>query len=77
MAKGSNMALFVLALVVAGPIGLVAGIIGIGWLWEYVAGCFFSLSYACGQGELLKGMLFGAVSIGSLNLIKNTWDKSK
>ena len=75
--KGKNMFLFIASLTVAGPIGLVAAIFAISWAWEYVRGCFFSLSYVCGQGEIFKTGICGAVALGCFTLIKSTWDKSK
>jgi hypothetical protein len=75
--KGTSMVLFILSLTVAGPIGLVAAIFALSWAWEYIKGCFFSLSYVCGQGEIFKTMICGAVALGCFALIKGTWDKSK
>jgi hypothetical protein len=75
--KGTSMFFFILSLTVAGPIGLVAAIFALSWAWEYIRGCFFSLSYICGQGEILKTMICGAVALGCFALIKGTWDKSK
>ena len=66
-----------MTLVVIGPIGVAAAVISLGWMWEYVAGCFFSLSYMCGQGDLFKGMLFGVIAIGCFSLIKKMWEKAK
>jgi len=75
--KSSSMFLFVLSLVVLGPIGLVAGIIGLGWAWESFSGCFFSLSYVCGQVEWFKAFIFLAIAVGCFTAIKSMWAKSK
>jgi hypothetical protein len=31
----------------------------------------------CGQGDLFKGMLFGALAIGCFSLVKKMWEKAK
>lgn len=71
------MTLFILTLVTVGPLGVIAAFFALGWAWEYIAGCFFSLSYMCGQGDLFKGMLFGALAIGCFSLLKKMWEKAK
>ena len=75
--KSSEMIKFVLGLVVLSPIGLISGIIGISWLWEYLAGCFFSLSYVCGQDKSFKAIVFLAITFGCITAIKSLWDKTK
>jgi len=75
--KSVAMVKFVFGLVVLGPIGVAAGIIGLGWIWEYLAGCFFSLSYYCGQGELFKGIVFIFIAGGCFTGIQNLWSKTK
>lgn len=75
--KSGKMAQFVIGLVVLTPIGLAAGLIGLGWLWEYLAGCFFSLSYVCGQDKSFKAAIFVAVALGCFTGIKTLWDKTK
>lgn len=75
--KTGNMFLFVLGLVVLAPIGLVSGFLALAWAWESIAGCFFSLSYSCGQVQWFKAFLFGAVAYGCLTIVKNLWDKTK
>ncbi len=68
---------FVVGLVVLMPIGLAAGLIGLGWLWEYLAGCFFSLSYVCGQDKSFKAIVFLGIAFACSVGIKNLWDKTK
>jgi hypothetical protein len=75
--KSAAMIKFVLGLVVLGPISVVAAIFGLSWMWEYVAGCFFSLSYYCGQGELFKGIVFLFIAAGSVTGIQNLWARTK
>ena len=75
--KSAAMVKFVLGLAVLSPIGLIAGVIGIGWLWEFLAGCFFSLSYYCGQDKSFKAVLFLGVAVACFGGIKHLWDKTK
>jgi hypothetical protein len=71
------MILFILVLVIAGPLGLLAGLFSLAWMWEYLSGCFFSFSNFCGQDKILKGMLFGAIAIGCFASIKKMWDRTR
>ena len=75
--KSTSMLLFVLSLVVLGPIGVAAGVIGLGWAWESFSGCFFNLSYVCGQVEWLKAFIFLMIAAGCFAAIKSMWAKSK
>jgi hypothetical protein len=75
--KPTSMLLFVLSLVVLGPIGLIAGLFGLGWAWESFSGCFLSLSYVCGQVEWFKAFVFLMIAAGCFTVIKNMWEKSK
>jgi hypothetical protein len=75
--KSSEMIKFVLGLVVLSPIGAISGLIGAGWAWEYLAGCFFSLSYVCGQDKSFKAVIFLAIAAGCFTGIKSLWDKTK
>ena len=75
--KSAAMVRFVLGLVVLTPVGALAGVIGAGWAWEYLGGCFFSLSYICGQDKSFKAIIFLAIALGSFTGIKTLWDKTK
>jgi len=75
--KGTNMFFFVLALLIAGPLGLISAFLCLAWLWEYITSCFFSLARFCGAGSSIKGFLFGLLAMGCFSAIKATWDKSK
>ena len=75
--KAGSMFIFILGLVIAGPIGLAAAVLSLAWGWQYVAGCFFSLSYSCGQVDLFKGMIFGALAFGYFTLLKTLWSRAK
>ena len=75
--KSGKMAQFVIGLVVLSPIGIVAGVIGLGWAWESFSGCFLNLSYACGQVEWFKAFIFLMIAVGCFSGIKTLWDKTK
>ena len=75
--KSSAMLQFVLGLVILSPIGAVAGLIGLGWAWEYLAGCFFSLSYVCGQDKSFKAAIFIAIAVFCFGGIRTLWGKTK
>lgn len=75
--KSAAMVRFVLGLVVLTPLGVVAAAIGAGWAWEYLAGCFFSLSYICGQDKSFKAIIFLAIAAGCFTGIKTLWNKAK
>jgi hypothetical protein len=75
--KSTSMVLFVLTLLVLGPVLLISGVFAISWAWESISGCFFSLSYVCGQVDFFKAGFFGLISFGSFLGIKTMWDKAK
>jgi hypothetical protein len=75
--KSAAMVKFVFGLVILGPLGLVSGFIGLAWVWEYLAGCFFSLSYYCGQDKTFKAVVFLFVAGGCFTGIKSLWAKAK
>jgi hypothetical protein len=75
--KSVAMIYFIITLVVFGPIAIASGLIGAAWAIQSIAGCFFSLSYVCGQVEWLKAFIFGAIAYGSVVLILKMWGKAK
>jgi hypothetical protein len=75
--KSVAMVQFILGLTVLSPIGLAAGVIGLGWAWEYIAGCFFSLSYVCGQDKSFKALIFISIAVGCFSGIKSLWNRTK
>lgn len=50
--KSGAMVKFVFGLVILAPITVIAGILGLGWIWEYLAGCFFSLLLLRARGTI-------------------------
>jgi len=75
--KPSAMVKFVLGLIVLGPLGLIAGFLGVAWLWEYLSRCFFSFSYYCGQNDALKATIFVFISGASFAGIAKLWERAK
>jgi hypothetical protein len=75
--KSAEMGKFIAGLLVLTPIGLVSGVLALGWAWEWLAGCFFSLATYCGQGASFKAIIFGVIAAGCFTAIKSLWDKSK
>lgn len=75
--KSIAMLKFTIGLVVLAPIGTVAGFLGLAWFWDYLAGCFFSLSYYCGQDKVFKAIVFIFISGGCFSSIKYLWARTK
>lgn len=75
--KSASMVKFIFGLVVLSPIGVVSGVLGLAWAWEYLAGCFFSLSYYCGQDKSIKSIFFLFLAVGCFTGIKSLWSKTK
>ena len=75
--KSAEMTKFILGLLVLTPIGLISGVLGLGWAWEWLSGCFFSLSNYCGQGESFKAIIFLMIAAGCFTGVKNLWEKTK
>lgn len=75
--KSAEMAKFIAGLLVLTPIGLLSGVIGLGWAWEYISGCFFSLSNYCGQDKSFKAVIFLMIAFGCYSGVKSLWGKTK
>lgn len=76
--KSVSMALFVLSLIVLGPILVVAGFFALGWWWDGFTGCFLASPYStCGYGEFTKAAIFSFISYGCLTGIQKMWSKAK
>jgi hypothetical protein len=75
--KSASMTKFIFGLVVLSPIGVISGVLGLAWAWEYLAGCFFSLSYYCGQDKSFKAAIFLFIAFGCFAGIKSLWSKTK
>jgi hypothetical protein len=75
--KSARMMQFVFGLVILSPIGLISGFLGLAWAWEYLAGCFFSLSYTCGQDKSFKAAIFLFIAYGCFAGVKSLWSKTK
>jgi hypothetical protein len=75
--KSASMMKFIFGLVVLSPIGVISGFLGLAWAWEYLAGCFFSLSYYCGQDKSFKAAIFLFIAFGCFAGIKSLLEKTK
>ena len=75
--KSMSMVYFVFSLVVCGPIALITGLLSAAWAIQGIGGCFFSLSYTCGQTEWMKTFIFGAIAYGAVTIILKMWAKAK
>jgi hypothetical protein len=74
MSKRSiKMTYFVVALVILGPIGVISGIFSIGFLWDSLSGCFFSLSRSCGSFQSFAAVIWGMIAAGSFIGIQRLW----
>jgi hypothetical protein len=71
------MGLFFLAAIFLVPIGLVSGLLAIGWFWDFVSACFFSLSYYCGMSMSFRAALFAFISFSSFAGLVKLWSRSK
>lgn len=71
------MGLFVLAAIFLVPIGLVSGLLALGWLWDFISSCFFSLSYYCGMGMSFKAAIFALITFGCFTALVKLWNKAK
>lgn len=75
--KSAAMTKFILGLLILTPVGLASGLLGIAWAWEWISGCFFSLSNYCGQSESFKAIIFLMIAAGSFTGVKSLWEKTK
>jgi hypothetical protein len=76
--KSVNMGLFVLSLIVLGPILVVSGFFALGWWWDSFTGCFFASPYStCGYLEITKAAIFSFISFGCFTGIQTMWSKAK
>lgn len=76
--KFKQLSIFILALVILGPIGVffLTGVVENTFLYLSKM-CFFSWDYYCGQVDVTVITIQGAISFGCFLGIKVAWDKSK
>jgi hypothetical protein len=76
--KSVSMALFILSLIVLGPILVVSAAFGISWWWEAFTGCIFASPYStCGYVEFTKAFIFSAIGFGCFTGIQTMWNRAK
>ncbi len=76
--KPVKLGLFVLSLVVLGPILLVSALFALGWWWDAFTGCFFASPYsACGYTEVTKAAIFSFITFGCYTGIQKMWNRAK
>ena len=76
--KPVSMGLFILSLIVLGPILVVSAILGLGWWWEGFSGCIFASPYStCGYGQFTKATIFSVIAFGCFAGIQKMWGKTK
>jgi hypothetical protein len=76
--KSVSMGLFVLSLIVLGPILVVSGFFALGWWWDSFTGCMFASPYStCGYVEITKAAIFSFISFGCFTGIQTMWRKAK
>jgi hypothetical protein len=71
------MFLFILAAIFLVPIGLVSGLLALGWFWDFISTCFFSLSNYCGMDMSFKAVFFAFISFGCFTGLVKLWNKAK
>jgi hypothetical protein len=71
------MIVFILAALFLVPIGIISGLIALGWFWDFVSSCFFSLSYYCGMGMTLKATIFTVITFGCFAGLVKLWSRAK
>ena len=72
-----NMIVFILAALFLVPIGIVSGFLALGWFWDFVSSCFFSLSNYCGMDMSFKATVFAFITFGCFAGLVKLWSRAK
>jgi hypothetical protein len=76
--KALNVGVFVLTLIILGPLMVASAVIALGWWWEGFTGCIFASPYStCGYGQFTKATIFSVVTFGCFIGIQKMWGKTK
>ena len=76
--KSVSKVVFVLTLIVLGPLTVASAVIALGWWWEGFSGCIFASPYStCGYGQFTKAAIFSVIAFGCFSGIQKMWNKIK
>jgi hypothetical protein len=71
------MGLFIFGAIFLVPLGLISGLLALGWGWAFISTCFFSFSNYCGMDMSFKATIFGFISFGCFTGLVKLWNKAK
>jgi hypothetical protein len=76
--KSVSVVVFVLTLIVLGPLMVASAVFALGWWWEGFSGCIFASPYStCGYGQFTKATIFSVIAFGCFAGIQKMWNKTK
>ena len=76
--KSVSVVVFILTLIVLGPLMVASAVIALGWWWEGFSGCIFASPYStCGYGQFTKATIFSVIVFGCFTGIQKMWNKTK
>jgi len=76
--KSVSVIVFVLTIIVLGPIMVASAVIALGWWWEGFSGCIFASPYStCGYSQFTKATIFSIIVFGCFTGIQKMWNKTK
>ena len=76
--KSFSVLVFILTLIVLGPLMVASAVIALGWWWEGFSGCIFASPYStCGYGQFTKATIFSIIVFGCFTGIQKMWNKTK
>ena len=76
--KSVSVVVFILTLIVIGPLMVASAVIALGWWWEGFSGCIFASPYStCGYGQFTKATIFSIIVFGCFTGIQKMWNKTK
>ena len=76
--KSVSVVVFILTLIVLGPLMVASAVIALGWWWEGFSGCIFASPYStCGYGQFTKATIFSVIVFGCFTCIQKMWNKTK